>query len=121
MYGLWRNRAILRVLALLLMRAMRLSSNLATREDLNGVRTALELKLGHMESKFDAKLDHMESKFDSKFGHMETKFEANLNSLGALLRAEIRVTRVMIAFLRLIVLGTWGVLALPLLTSVRLA
>jgi hypothetical protein len=173
---------------------MRLSSNLATREDVSSLRSTIELKLEHvewkfdgkleylesqfeakleqfaikfdarlvqlesklearfeqLESKFDAKLGQLESKFDAKLGqlgskfdvklgqlgskfdvklgqldynfaHLDTKFDRKLDSLGALLRSEIRVTRVMIGFLGLIVLGTWGVLALPLLTSVRLA
>jgi len=69
---------------------MGLAERLATREDLDALRIRLEDKL-------DNKID----------------------GLRAELRADVRVTRVMVWFLGLIVVGTWGTLALPILTSVR--
>jgi hypothetical protein len=69
---------------------MGLADKLATRDNLESVRVRLEHKI-------DQKVD----------------------SLRAELRADVRVTRVMVWFLGLIVIGTWGALAMPLLTSVR--
>jgi len=97
------------------------AQRLSLEDKLDAQRLSLEDKIAALGETQDLKADRrgteMECKMELGFADLRIRIAA----MHAELKGDVRVTRVMVWFLGLIVLGTWGVLALPLMTSVRLA
>jgi len=90
-------------------------------DKIDAQRISLEDKIVALGESQDLKADRrraeMECNMELGFADLRTRIAA----MHAELKGDVRVTRVMVWFLGLIVLGTWGVLALPIMTSIRVA